>query len=206
MTSPSASAQQPNAGASSGAHDSKTSCSAGKSSTCFCSLCFFYHGVDCSRTTGCSSGLQHSSSLTQDEDLGQYEDMGMEPDDAAQQGSCQFNVLERPLAQQYAGKLLAAFSYVPPRLWHAKGSAVKAATFGIPRYDPERKELDFQHFEQTGFGVIPGKMTTFRRHTDSSYTSLMKSPQPVIVVIKPFHVCDVLHDLCILFFVCRAQR
>jgi hypothetical protein len=114
-----------------------------------------------SRTTGCSSGLQHSTSLTQDEDLSQAEYVDMEADDAAQQGSGRFNVLERPLSQQYAGKLLAAFSHVPPRLWHAKGSTVKAATFGIPRYDPERKELDFQHFEQTGFAVIPGKMTTF---------------------------------------------
>jgi hypothetical protein len=99
--------------------------------------------------------------MARDESPAEPEYSAIEIDEAAEQSRpatpSQFKILQRPHAMQYAGYVMSAFSHVPPRLWHAKGSPVKVATFGLPEFDAQGKKLNWDHFQQTGFGIIPGK-------------------------------------------------
>ena len=65
-----------------------------------------------------------------------------------------YNVIDRPPASVYAGRIRCAFENVP-RMWHAKGFPVKAATFGLPDFDGQN--LNFRRFHTTGYAIIPGE-------------------------------------------------
>lgn len=62
---------------------------------------------------------------------------------------------------RYSLLLTSHFSRIAPRLVHAQGSPLKAATFALPEYDLDSQRLKFEMFHQAGFCVVPGMSPKF---------------------------------------------
>jgi hypothetical protein len=97
-------------------------------------------------------------------------------DDQPPQPRQQPKVVEVPQEPhvRYSGLLMTHFSHVAPRLAHAKGTCMRAATFALPEYVPEKDELNFKRFQQTGFSIIPSEIrwlchTHTHTHTHTSF-------------------------------------